>query len=260
MRFSRGNLWCDGTGDGYTDLEPKIRSWGFEMNQYETTPSEDGDRTIGHLSHYVCCNSAEVSIRQRYEDGTASNILFTNADATTPNSNFAVNGQKGFWRVLSGGAEGEWDYLLNRRDGNRFAKATVHGMNGLLIFPDGYSLPSGYSSAGGTGMTKVNASADEYYPSSSEIPAETWSEMEANGVVFLPAAGFCYDQKGGVFSISYDLSYVGDVGYQGIYWSSSMSPVGYLTYCLLFDSYNVNPFYEVLQFYASAVRLVTDVN
>ncbi len=195
VRFSRGNLWCDGTGDGYSDQNPVIKFWDFEKKQYESTPSNDwGARSISHISHFMFCNDISNSVcltsyNSLIEAGNYNGPLFTNADETTPNPDFAVNGQQGVWRVLSGGPGGEWEYLIEKRQqANRFAKAKVHGWNGLLIFPDGYSLPSGYSSEGGTGMCKVNDGGVDY--PGSDIPEETWSEMETAGVVFLTAAGY----------------------------------------------------------------------
>lgn len=61
-------------------------------------------------------------------------------------------------------------------------------MKGLLIFPDGYSLPSGYSSTGGTGMSEVNSSEVDF--PFSNVPDGTFMKMEEAGVVFLPAVGY----------------------------------------------------------------------
>ena len=95
VRFSRGNLWCDGTGDGYSDRIPVIKSLDFEKNQYESTPSvNDVDRTISHISHFIWCNELSNSISLSHEDSWNYNSFFTNADETSPNPDLIINGMQ----------------------------------------------------------------------------------------------------------------------------------------------------------------------
>ncbi len=257
VRFSRGNLWCDGTETGYSDNYPKIKSWGFESNQYESTPLTVGYRETGHISHFLWCKKAGESVMLRYlATESADDFLFTNSSATTPNDKFAVNGQKGFWRALSGESDkhGEWYYLLFEREGNRFAMAKVHGVEGIVIFPDGYVLPFGYSSeSGGVGISKIN-DAEAGFPGS-DIPDETgqklWSEMEDSGVAFLPAAGIRLG--GGDDEMS--LKLVNCVG--GYYWSSIPSPSSSIASALNFFS-NISVALTPRN-QACSIRLVTDV-
>lgn len=257
VRFSRGNLWCDGTETGYSDNYPKIKSWGFESNQYESIPLTAGYRETGHISHFLWCKNAGESVMLRYlATESADDFLFTNSSATTPSDKFAVNGQKGFWRALSGESDkhGEWYYLLFEREGNRFAMAKVHGVEGIVIFPDGYVLPFGYSSeSGGVGISKIN-DAEAGFPGS-DIPDETgqklWSEMEDSGVVFLPAAGI----RLGGGDDEMNLKWVNCVG--GYYWSSIPSPSSSIASALNFSSnISVAP---TLRNQACSIRLVTDV-
>ena len=133
---------------------------------------------------------------------------------------------EGTWRTLS---KDEWAYLLNtsgassgaRTDANRFAKAMVNGVVGLLIFPDGYT-----GTASGDGIAAVNNKSASY-PSNS-IPTGTWASMESAGVVFLPAAG----NRNGASLYA--------VGSLGDYWSSSCYSSSY-AYLMDFHSGNVNP-------------------
>ncbi len=103
------------------------------------------------------------------------------------------------WRVLSGGDEGEWQYLLSTRttvDHQRaIVKLSEHGnMYGLVVFPDGYD----FSDCPISSFTDVtNLSNDQ------------WGVLDEKGVVFLPAAG--------IRSASSVLNY----SLYGKYWSST---------------------------------------
>lgn len=69
------------------------------------------------------------------------------------------------WRTLS---KDEWVYLLSH---NNLSYATVHGVNGLLVAPDGKDIE-------GKSMTAWV-----------EINDETWTTMQNDGYLFLPACG-----------------------------------------------------------------------
>jgi hypothetical protein len=81
------------------------------------------------------------------------------------------------WSVLS--AE-EWNYLINTRPGDRFAKACVNGVNGLIIFSDTYRHPIALA------LVKVNYSGSMNY-SENTFDTGKWESMEAAGAIFLPA-------------------------------------------------------------------------
>ena len=228
--FSKGNLYWDGS------------KYFFEDNQY-TVYTKSGDETEHHIAHFYWSKSAGVakSLSNYSDASTSSDVFFAN------NPEFMVNEHTG-WSVLTGG---EWKYLLDTRNqDNKFAKAKIHNMNGLLIFPDGYSLPSGYISDGGTGISKSN---DKYagFPSEN-IPDVTWFEMDAAGVVFLPAAGFRSGAPGDP-----NPAHVLSVGSNGSYWSAS--PIDVISaYDLNFGSGNVDPSHSDARDRAQSVRLVIE--
>ena len=105
------------------------------------------------------------------------------------------------WRTLS---SAEWHYLLNYRT-NASAKCgtgNINGIGGLIILPDSWELPTGCSFISGSASSIYNWTRNSY-------TLAQWAHMEAEGAVFLPAAGcrtgtdvFC-------------------VGSYGEYWSSS---------------------------------------
>lgn len=259
--FSKGNLWCDGTGTNYSNASPKIKSWGFESNQYDSTPSISAYRSISHISHFWWCADESNAVCEKYNNDWSVNgvFLFTNADATTPNPNFAVNGKQGYWRVLSGGKGGEWEYLLDKRkttygtgelseNNRRYAEVKVNNIAGLLIFPDDFSSwPSGAGNEPQTFNTNSSNWNDKNYSDTEFIV------LQDNGCVFLPAAGYrngdsSYDRPAKVYG----------VGFDGYYWSAS--PYGNEdAYNLYFYSGNVYPTRSGNRFQACSVRLVTEV-
>ena len=239
VRFSRGNLWCDGTDTGYSDATPKIKSWGFESNQY-STPS---NRAINHISHFMWCKSASESVKLRYAEqgATGPDNLFTNASPTEPNENFAVNGQKGFWRALSGDDSGEWEYLIERKDseGNALYKLGVtvcDHSNCLILLPDDWKW--GENGVGTGWLSKY-----------SESTIVKWSTMEAAGAVCLPAAGYRNGSNGSASAVI--------SGGYGFYWTSTPSDDSY-AYDLNFLSDFVYPVDRQPRSGAYAVRLVTE--
>lgn len=173
----------------------------------------------GSLSHFYWSTEADQACAELYNQylfESDDDILFTNADFETPNPNFIANGQKGLWRTLS---EAEWSYLAS----NSSVWATINGVNGLVIFCDGYAGSK-------TGPF-------------SEIP---------DGCAFLPAAGYRKPD-------SYDVSSAGE---KGRYLSSEpySSYAGDYAFILDFDSdYAMTGMCERSQS-GSCARLVTDVN
>ena len=99
------------------------------------------------------------------------------------------------WRTLS---DGEWAYVFyGRADaGEKHAHGNVNGKNGMILLPDIWTLPDGLSF-----YTDTIWNGNIY-------DADQWAQMEVNGAVFLPAAGY---------RESADVEAVGEQGY---YWSS----------------------------------------
>ena len=89
------------------------------------------------------------------------------------------NEENSGWRTLT---NSEMDYVLNTRvtaSGIRWAKGTVNGVNGVILFPDDWS----------TTIYSMNVVNGGNY-SSNIINADDWAALlEPNGVVFLPYTG-----------------------------------------------------------------------
>lgn len=207
VEFAPGNLYWDGS------------EFHFETSQTAYTTSWDAS----HVDRFLWSPDKDVAVGTSTSvSGTTSDVFFTNATTTTPKTDFSVDGETGTWRTLT---SSEWRYLLysGRQDVNRFAKAKVSGVKGLLLFPDGYNGVEVIS--GITGVAAVN-SRGEAYPTDN-IPSDIWTKMESAGVVFLPAAGY----RNGT-----NLSGVGSLGR---YWSNCYDNIS-SAYFTFFDSADVN--------------------
>ena len=144
----------------------------------------------------------------------------------------------GEWFTLTGGEDGEWYYLFNERQtatGMRYATATVNGVCGVVLFPDGWSS-SQYT------FEEYNSFDAPY--SSNIISEESWMVLETRSCVFLPAGGYRNGTK------------VDSVGTTGFYWASKAFDKQYAT-ALWFNGHSVYPGTGFgFRCYGGAVRLV----
>ena len=82
---------------------------------------------------------------------------------------------EGGWRTLS---ETEWKYLIGDRAGaaDKCGTARVCGTNGLILLPDNWE------------GDPIALSCDNY--DKCVLDVDAWSALEADGAIFLPAAGY----------------------------------------------------------------------
>ncbi|MBP9992506.1 MAG: hypothetical protein KBS73_03610, partial [Bacteroidales bacterium] len=237
VKFARGNMWCQNNV-----LHNEDEQYQFSRADWASN---------GHISHFMWSKSLTESVKQKYgETSTSANDnFFTNAgnDHLSPNPDLVVNGQKGIWRVLSGGDNGEWNYLLNKRSSeyHRYAEVKVNDMPGLLIFPDTFTWPSG---AGAEPETFDAAKSDW---NGVNYKSAAFEALQSAGCVFLPAAGYRGGDNGDT-----DVLYAGSLGY---YWSASSNGDS-LAFGLGFFSGDVNPDHDDDRTQAYSVRLVTESN
>lgn len=187
--FSQGNLqYKDGTG------------WRFAEHQYDYAGTWNTSDWVDWFGWGTW--------------GEGKNPLNTIMD----NSNYSwsdfsgtlTNASSTGWRTLT---SDEWYYVLytrasatvNETTNARYAKAKVAGVQGIILFPDAYThpsgvvLPIGINDSGNTGWNVNNYSEADFVL------------MQVCGAVFFPAAGY----RSGV-SANY-------VNIYGDYWSSSSS-------------------------------------
>ena len=106
-----------------------------------------------------------------------------------------------YWHTLTGPSGvnattgGEWNYLINVRSGYRYAPTQLdvrdgNGhlvVNGLFIFPDGFSFPTQYYPTEYTNVANHSNGSVAY--SINGLNEAQWSILEKFGTVFLPATG-----------------------------------------------------------------------
>ena len=209
IQFSRGNLqyqastgtWrfaesqLDFVGDANSNISSNNSGW-IDLFGWGTSGWNNGAQEYMPYS-----SSPNFQHYLRNVDLTGS---YAEADWGWHNAISNGGNQTHMWRTMT---VAEWEYLLGN-SGNRAGKwglATIGGnVRGMVILPDNWTTPSGLTWTAGHGS--YGYYDDNVYTTSQ------WSQMEAAGAIFLPAAG---DREG-------DAVY--NVGYNGNYWSASHDP------------------------------------
>lgn len=194
VKFSKGNLKATLDGSG------NVTAWSFHDTQY------------GMVNTAACTQSFTSSSIDLFGWSTSATLYGINSskDSNNYSGDFldwgaAASKNLGYgWRTLT---STEWTYLLNERTSvtNRYCKATVNSVYGMVIFPDSYSHPSGPATITSANTTNVDFTTNTW-------SGDNWTAMETAGAVFLPAAGY---RKEGTDVVS--------VGVCGYYWSSTAS-------------------------------------
>ena len=207
VHFSKGNL-------RYTVA---TSTWDFYPNQYDYAQDYESDVISLHTWGYSASNSI-------IPDGTTINTERSSGNLSSAEDWGSLIEGGNVWRTLT---IDEWIYLLNTRlastvgavNNARFIKCVVNidndPVNGLLLFPDVFTLPTGISITD----SYINSNAWSDYLQSFSA-SETQALFDA-GCVFLPAAG----SRSGSSVTS---------GNTGAYWSSTAQN-DYLAYFMPFS-------------------------
>ena len=239
VHFSQGNL----------QYQASTNTWRFAEHQYDYvgTQTDDGygnygGNVSGSDNHNI--SSTYSGWIDLFGWGTGNNptlVSTNNADYSTFvdwGSNAIINGGNAAhqWRTLT---SAEWDYLLNSRTNALSKQGTgnINGVGGLIILPDSWTLPSGCP------QFNPGLESSGYWTRNSYTLAQ-WSQMEAAGAVFLPAAGL----RNGTNVLN--------VGcYDCFYWSST--PYNeYYAYCMPVSSDHLIATYDLNRYYGFSVRPV----
>jgi len=179
------NGWIDLFGwgtSGYHDASDTLNTHYQPWDAALSYNASDDNRT-GYGPSYGMHSALYPGLRTAF---------FANYDWGVYNQ-ISNGGEKGSWRVLT---QDEWLYLINSRTNaaNLRSMATVEGVYGLVILPDGSSVSVSPSS--------ISTSAD----------------LSAAQAVFLPAAGYRGLSTKGATTGSMEIR---EVGTNANYWSSS---------------------------------------
>ena len=188
--FSNGNLQYQGSTGTFRFAEHQYTVIGDAVGNTTAAASRATNTNWIDLFGYGTSGwsgSGATYYRPYDNNSTSTSYLaqnlsgdFANADWGVYNVILGGGNVPQLWRTLS---QSELTYLLNTRTNANQKKATasVAGVPGLVLLPDDWSLPAGCT------FTAAN------YSTSSPVNTYTaaqWSDMEANGAVFLPLGGY----------------------------------------------------------------------
>ena len=240
VQFSQGNL----------QYQPYNSIFRFAEHQYDYV---GGQATVGNV-FYAFDRCSNTFISPDYDGwidlfgwGTAE-VPFLSSENSGDYWDFVDWGSRtimngGFfgqaWRTLN---FDEWSYLLvGRPNADQLrGQATVDKVHGYILLPDDWQLPK-----------KLAFTPEPNNWTTNVYSAAQWKQMEKNGAVFLPAAGF---RSGREMQV---------VGLFGFYWSSDLffNKEGERTddaRDIFFSEKRIGPRDHEKRFYGLSVRLVQD--
>jgi hypothetical protein len=222
--FSQGNLQ-------YKALN---NTWQFAANQYDYIGSDNSNISSSYsgwidlfgwgTSGWNCGNtyyhpwdsnnsSTSYSL---YGPPHPNDLTGSYANSDWGVYNNIINGGNSAWRTLT---KDEWDYVFNGRStSNRYAKAKVNNVNGVILLPDNWNT-SIYS------LSNINNPSAQYQ--GNNISASQWSTLQNAGAVFLPAGGF---------RLGTDIH---NVNSYGTYWTAQHSLTDNQAYGVLIKNDNI---------------------
>ena len=265
VTFAPGNLQATTTNQGTN------WTWQFAEHQYDYIGNAAGNNSINGDGTVSTTGTATVDLfcwvgESSSRTGAAQYGIcmysgdFGNSSTEALKSDWGKTiGDGNTWRTLTGGDGGEWEWILgpstsptpgtncrtsstvNGTANARYAKATVVGKSGIIIFPDTYTHPAGVDAPVSINTANAAFTVNNYNDAA-------WAKMEAAGCVFLPAAG----KRAGAT--------VSGAGTDGRYWSSSPYASDMIcASCVKFDSDNLNPADHDARYCGYSVRLVREV-
>ncbi len=195
--FSKGNL----------QYQASTNQWRFAENQYDFIGDKNAYISTFYTGWIDLFGWGTGNNPTLYTRGSGDYQVFTDWGCNKIDNDPAYT-----WRTLK---YEEWNFLITKRTNasNLHCIAQVGETKGLIILPDGWITPHGFSLASGS-----NISYDEQ-----NFTLKEWNILESAGAIFLPAGGL----RGGYSSNVVCLDIV-DKNH-GCYWSASHAntAVGY---------------------------------
>ena len=261
----------------------------FEVeNQNFFTINDNGDKVIFSPGNLRYNNGTWEFVTPQYASTYTSNstepsnnvwehfswsTTTTNYGMTTSNDIHSYTGTFKDWGENIGTGwrtptKAEWIYVFegNNRHNRvkfsgadynnvRFARASVNGVNGIILFPDGPSLTIDLSTMNAPSSINIMQMNDEEasWDVFTSYSATDWNEFEAVGCVFLPAAGIRASSEGNASDI---LNVVLQVGVTGSYWSATGNTNGQDAYSTHFGASYIVDDQNNGRWFGRSVRLV----
>lgn len=196
-----------------------IVSTPYDRSRKSATPNPETSKYDAPCATDIPAWHGDVVNEDLYAGCWTTDI--NNSSSPTDGKIYISNGGDYTWRVLS---KDEWNYILTERETGelngtshaRFSRATVSGMNGLLIFPDNINDALWETTGIATKPKDINcqqAKYDSKQPNYIEYSGADMIAMANIGIVFLPNAGCA----SGPSMLAYNT-----IGY---YWTNSGSKV-----------------------------------
>ena len=187
VRFSQGNL----------QYQPSTGTWQFAANQYDRVSKAGNEQIAPGYDGWIDlfgwgtsgvdprCLPTEIfasSTETVYGPEGGHSLVGEYASYDWGVYNPVSNGgnRPGLWRTLT---QEEWEYLCQGRAdarslcGGGTIKTDTESICGLILLPDGWTLPDGASFTAAPG-----------YGSNTYTPGQ-WQAMQQAGAIFLPACG-----------------------------------------------------------------------
>lgn len=243
--FAQGNL----------QYQASTNTWRFAENQWDYIGSDNthiseyydgwidlfGWGTSGYDHGAVCYQPWSISKEygNYFAYGSSTYNLNDQTGMADWGYNAIINGgnQEHQWRSLTHDEEMYVFDTRNTESGVRFAKGQVNGINGMIVLPDDWKSDI-YEL---NGVNDGNASFD-----CNVIDLSEWEEtFEANGAIFLPAAGY----RSGVP--------VSELNVRGYYWTATYYDETYAN-VLYFSNSGIDTDGWADRYYGWSVRLVRD--
>lgn len=205
--------------------------------------------STSHVGHFYWTEDKANSYIETYPTTltTTDNDRFF-ADGSDANHMITISPTS--YYVLS---SAEYAYLIDTRSAStinekanaKFAKVTVNGYKGLLLFPDIFT----WTSDMGDAPSNINIKNQDWPTSGSSYSVDQFAKISAAGGVFIPTAGSRSGKS------------LGNAGSNGNVWSSSPSTSdASCAYFLNFSSSYVDPASNYKRGDGRSVRLVRDIN
>ena len=171
VSFSQGNL----------QYLPAINLWKFANTQYEYLGNANKYLKPTFRNWVDLFGWSANNTTAPFGVSISTNVADYAGDFVDWGTNTICGDAPGTWRTLS---NAEWEYVLNGRDNAEQlrTKGSVEGKEGVILLPDNWICPEGYTIAIIPDEANLQSNVNTYSQAD-------WSKLEDAGAIILPSAG-----------------------------------------------------------------------